>query len=249
MNNLFHKLMFPEPDDTGSGDAAPAADNAEAPANPFGDIDFTAEDEQDVQAETEQEATEQPTEEFALTFDEGLDLDDSEKGFFSEAAKEAGLSAEVASKMFSGLVRKVNENNERIAKEQEAAALAELRKSWGKSFDANARQAAQLIKTVGARRGWTVEQMNAFKNPHDMALFYDIAAATGGRLSLGTSNAVAAPKKTKEELKMDGSRVLNEFLDARRAGRINDANRLADEHHNIMKQLTGNPSQPRLLYL
>ena len=245
--------MFPEPADTGSGDAVPAAENHEtADTNPFDSIDFAAQEEQaetKEQTNEEQEEQEEPTEEFALKFDDGLDLDDSEKGFFTEAAKEAGLPSDVASKVFSGLVRKVNENNERIAKESEAQALAELRKSWGKNFDSNARQAAQLIKTVGARRGWTVEQMNAFKNPHDMALFYDIAAATGGRLSLGTSTPVSAPKKTKEELRMDGSRILNEFLDARKAGRINDANRLADEHHAIMKKLTGNPSQPRLLFL
>jgi hypothetical protein len=244
MNKIFARLMFPEPDDTGSGDTATetTADMVESTdTNPFDSIDFDKVDEQTEQADTDAEAdTDSEEEEFTLTFEDGLDLDDSEKGFFTEAAKEAGLSAEMASKMFSRLVRKVNENNERIAKETETKALTELRKAWGKNFEANARQAAQLIKSVGARRGWTAEQMNALKNPHDMAMFYDIAAATGGRLSLGINKAVAekAPL-TKEQIASEMNNTIAEYWNAKAIGDTIKMNQLSDKHMELLAAQTG----------
>lgn len=233
--------MFPEPDSTGSGDAAPAEtveDAVKEPdVNPF-DASF-ADDEP--ATETQQQPTEEQTdtEDFKLTFDDGLDLDDSEKGLFTQAAQEAGLSAEVASRVFSGLVRKVNENNERIIKERSDQALAELRKNWGKNFDANARQAAQFIKNVGARRGWTPEQMAAFKNPHDMALFYDIALATTGRLSLGANSAVPKAPKTQEQLSADLNATVVEYWGASARNDIKEMKRLSDQHMQIIEEQTG----------
>lgn len=233
--------MFPEPDNTGSGN--PTTDTtSEEPikateVNPF-DASFSDEE---PPADTQQQPSEEETdtEEFKLTFDDGLDLDDSEKSLFSEAAQEAGLSAEVASKVFSGLVRKVNANNERIIKERQDQALAELRKNWGKNFDANARQAAQFIKTVGARRGWTPEQMSAFKNPHDMALFYDIAQATTGRLSLGTNSAAPKAPRTKEQLSADLNSTIAEYWGAKSRNDTKEMKRLSDLHMEIIEAQTG----------
>lgn len=235
--------MFPEPEATGGGadvaevktDESPEADSEK---NPFDAISFDDTEETEQTDDTQEE--ESKTEDFSLSFEEGLDLDDSEKGFFSEAAQELGVSSEVASRVFSNLVRKVNENNQRIAKEKDEEAMENLRKAWGKSFSANAKQAAQLIKAVGAKRGWSTEQMNAFKNPHDMAMFYDIAMATSGRLSLGVSNAAPAKAPmTKEQAASEINTTISEYWTAQARNDTKEMRRLSDKHMELLALQTG----------
>lgn len=235
--------MFPEPEATGGGEGAPEVEaevtpEAETEKNPFDSISFDDTEETEQTDETQDE--EKESEAFTLTFEEGLDLDDSEKVFFEEAAQECGLTSEVASRVFSSLVRKVNENNARIAKERDAEAMTALRKAWGKSFNANAKQAAQLIKAVGARRGWTAEQMNAFKNPHDMAMFYDIAMATSGRLSLGVTNAAPAKAPmTKEQAATEINSTIAEYWSAQARNDTKEMRRLSDKHMELLALQTG----------
>lgn len=240
--------MFPEPDDTGSG--SPAGIETEAAPekvadNPF-DSSFSESDTEVAETATDEAKTEE-AEEFALTFEDGLDLDDSEKGFFAEAAKECGLSADVASKVFSNLVRKVNENNERMAKEQAGKDLDALRKAWGKNFTANSKQAAQLIKTVAARCGWSAERVEGLKNPADMQLFYDIAVACGGRLTLGLNNGAPAKlPKTKEQLANELHSTVVDFWAAKDRGDMAEAKRLSDLHMELFEAQTGKKGQRML---
>lgn len=140
----------------------------------------------------------------------------------------------------SELVRKVNENNEKVFKERENNALNELRKSWGKSFNANSKQAAQLIKMVGAKRGWSVDKMNSFKNANDMALFYDIASAISGRLSLGVgSSAPAKAPLTKEQLASDLNSTITAYWNAQARNDVAEMRRLSDKHMEILGAQTG----------
>lgn len=239
--------MFPEPDDTGAGSpAAETETEAKAADNPF-DSSFTESDAEATETAAEESKSEETEEEFTLTFDEGLDLDDSEKGFFTEAAKESGLPAEVASKVFCNLVRKVNENNERMAKEQADKDLDALRKAWGKNFTANSKQAAQLIKTVATRCGWSKEKVESLKNPADMQMFYDIAVASGGRLTLGLNNgAPAKMPKTKEQLATELHSTVVDFWAAKDRGDMAEAKRLSDLHMELFEAQTGKKGQRML---
>lgn len=250
MNNMHNRLMFPEPEDTGSGDAAtPETDD-------FAALDFEAVDEKaeqegmmEVPSEHEVQAETTADEgEYTLTLDEGLDLEEAEVNFFAEAAKAHGLPADTASKFVSQVVKQVNENNARAMKEEEQKAVDSLRKKWGNEYKRKLAQTASFVARVGKAAGWSKEQMEAFKNPHSMEVFHDVMRATSARLTLGASQPVyVEPKLTKAEMITKSSQVLNSFFDARRAGDYTRAQALADEHYTLQQQITGNKSCPRLL--
>lgn len=237
MNNwLYTKLMFPEPDASGGGNEAPEAEDE----NPFGNISFEEADNAEVPENEEPENEEQEEEEYSLSLEDGLDIEPEEVTIFTEAAKEHGIKADVASKMFNSLIRKVNENGTRVQKEVEQKAVADLRAKWGKDFAKNTQMATQMIATVGKRCGWTPEMMNNFKNATAMSVFYDVARATNGRLSIGVTKASAAPvKKSPEEIRKEQMRITSDFLDARRAGNWEEARKLSDMHMELAYQLTG----------
>ena len=235
MFNITRKLMYPEPEAVGGG--AESTDTAED--NPFESLSFDEVQEPDVDVVDTDEQEEQANEEFALKFEDDLGLEPEEVSFFTEAAKEHGLSPDVATKMFTDITRKVNENNERVMKSAEQKAVADLRTKWGKDFDKNTGMAMQFIATVGKRCGWSAETMNSFRNAGAISLFHDIARATNGRLSLG-ANAAAATKvqMSPAEIRTEQARITSAFLDARRAGNYEEARKLSDEHMRLSNVLT-----------
>jgi hypothetical protein len=82
--------------------------------------------------------------------------------------------------------------------------------------------------------------MNALKNPHDMQMFYDIAAATGGRLSLGINKtAPEKPKLSKEELASELNNTIAEYWTAKANGDTLAMNKLSDKHMSLLAEQTG----------
>lgn len=238
MFDIIHKpLMYPEPDATG-GAATGSTDTADDD-NPFASLSFEDVQEPDVVVAETDDQEEQTDEEYSLKFEDDLGLEPEEVSYFTEAAKAHGLSVDVATKMFTDIVRKANEHNERTTKSAEQKAVADLRSKWGKDFNKNTGMAMQFIATVGKRCGWSQDMMNSFRNAGAISVFHDIARATNGRLSLG-ANAAAATKvqMNPTEIRNEQARITSAFLDARRAGNYDEARKLSDEHLRLSNVLT-----------
>lgn len=231
--------MASEPENTGGGRTPEATDDA-TNDNPFAAMSFEAEDDESKQTDAPDSQGEETNEEYALTFEPDSGLEPEEISIFTEAAKEYGLSKDVASQMFAKITKQVNDNNARVAKEEETKSLNDLRKRWGSRFEANAKQAGQFIAKVGKQAGWSKDFIETFKNPYHMSLFYDISQATGGRLSIGAVKAAPAQKKmTPQEIRAEQKTVTDKFWEARSQGRFSEAQELAEHHALLTEQLTG----------
>lgn len=238
------RLLYPEPEDTGGGDVK-TPEETESGGNAF-DFDSPDFDKGQEDAEIQQEEQAEDSD-YALELGEELGLDASEVEIFTNAAKKHGIDSAAASGMITDFTQAINENIKRVQEERAKMEADALREQWGADFDANKRKAAALIKKVGQAAGWSVEQMNSFKNADSIRVFYDIARVMGTGRTVGLDGGAAKEvPMTKASIERELMQTVSDFWNARSSGDNELAKQLADKHHMLQMKLTGKKS-PRLL--
>lgn len=248
---MMPRLMFPEPDDTGSGGTeetpaqtqeTPATDTPETEeptSNPF-DIAFGDADGES-KSETETEEADKETADYTLGLSESDGFDADEIPMLTGLAQKHNLDAESATAFLKELnqevVRQERENEKRSFDEGTDA----LRKKWGRAFDDNVKKAGRMIQTIGSRLGWSKERMNAMLNPHDIELMSEIERMYGNSKMRGLSNpAPAAPKEmTRAEIDARRTELINIHYQARRKGDMDTMKKASDEHYELSKKISG----------
>lgn len=244
------KLMYPEPEDGGSGgapDVQPSDDNV----NVF-DFDLTeAEDTETPDTETEQNNDDEPeTDDYALDLPEDIGLDKSEVDIITAAAKKYNIDKAAASGMVTEFTKAITENTAKAQQAYAKEAEQNLRKEWGVNFDANLKKAGALIKKIGSAAGWSAEAMNSFKNADSMRVFYDIARVMGSGKTIGLNNSasVAAPPMSKAELEDAIMKCTINFYNAQSSGDAIKAKEYSDQHMELQRQFTGKKGIRMLRY-
>lgn len=244
------KLMYPEPEDGGSGgsaDVQPIDDNV----NVF-DFDLTgAEDVETPDTETGKDNNEEPeTDDYALDLPEDIGLDKSEVDIITAAAKKYNIDKTAASGMVAEFTKAITENTAKAQQAYAKEAEQALRKDWGVNFDANLKKAGALIKKIGGAAGWSAEMMNSFKNADSMRVFYDIARVMGSGKTIGLNQSVssAAPPMSKAELEDAIIKCTTNFYNAQSAGDSVKAKEYSDLHMELQRQFTGKKGIRMLRY-
>lgn len=249
---MMPRLMFPEPEDTGSGgveegateqtqatDAPDTTDSDETSRNPF-DIAFNEDDNSDGQ-EDGISSEEETNEGYVLGISKEDGFEEEEIPILTELAQKHNLDADSATSFLKGLFQEVVKKERENEKKNFEEGTDALRQKWGRSFDANVKKAGRMIQQIGSRLGWSQERMNSMLNPHDIELMSEIERMYGGSKMRGLSNpAPAAPKEmSRAEIDARRSELINIHYLARKKGDIAAMKKASDEHYELSKKISG----------
>ena len=246
---VYTRLMYPEPDDTGSGaeTVEPAAESAPAESGNVFDFDTFEESTEEVTPQAEDESVEDTDPDYALELPDDLGLEKEEVEIFTKAAKKYGISREAASGMVAEVTKAINENVKVGQEAHRAEAEKALREQWGDRFTANLKKAGELIKHVGKASGWTAEMMDSFKNAEAMRVFYDIARVMGSGKTVGLTSAPVAAPMSKSDIEREIISTVAAFWNAKDKGDRAEAQRLSDKHMELQKARYGKKGVGRIL--
>lgn len=239
MISIHTRMMYPEPETTGSGDVpTEAVDNPEVqtppeenkePENPYAAA-LASETIEDTDAGNPEEM--QQEEDFTA-FDE-LELDDAERELLMQATKNSGASAAQAAVLMKDIRNGIEARNAEQRKADDAA----LRDEWGSEYAARMSRAGALINRIAKFAEWTPEQVATLHNAKAFRLFDTLERyVNGGR----TVQPTKTPEvfKDKETLKKEAAKIASEFWNARSRGDMNLGEKLMKEHHALHKQIYG----------
>jgi hypothetical protein len=245
------KLMYPEPDDTGSGgEAVESVASESTPAEKSNVFDFDSFEESAEEPETPQsdeEETGDTDPDYELSLPDDLGLEKEEVAIFTNAAKKYGIDKEAASGMVAEVTKAINENVRQEQEAQREQAEKALREQWGERFTSNLKKAGDLVKHVGKAAGWSAELMASFKNAEAMRVFYDIARVMGSGKTVGLSAAPTAAPMSKSDLEKEIINTVTAFWNAKDKGDRAEAQRLSDKHMELQKARYGKKGTGRML--
>lgn len=178
---LRHKLLFPDPDNTGGGAPASQDDNPfNITATPPANDDKTS-----------------PAE-YALTFHDDDGISDSHRALLTEAAKAANVDAAVASSFIHEQITRLND----VQKKSAADATAALRSEWGSDFNSRCSATQQFADRLFSASGVTAEEAAMFNNPACFRVLDKLRLSMGEGKFVGSApsaTAAAAPAMSKQE--------------------------------------------------
>lgn len=239
-------LMFPEPEDTGSG-AAPATETTEQVETQDTEVQTEPQDDNpfstlfDPQEETE-EATEEEQEDdgYSLGLSKNDGFEDDEVVMLTDLCKKHNLPAESASAFLKDVYAEVDRRGKQEEKNAFQTATKQLQEKWGDNFEANARKAGTIIRQVGNRLGWSEERMKSMLNPHDVELMHEIARYMGNAGTRGLSNpAPAAKTMSAQQIDDMKKNLIMENMKARQSGDLAEMKRTSDAHYELCKKQKG----------
>lgn len=241
---IKHRLMFPEPEAAGTGDAAPEenATPAETPAEPQQTEDvnpFEAAFGEDESEEEPQMNEEESDYSLGIGADDGFD--DDEVVMLTSLCKKHNLPAESAAAFLKEVYNEADKRSKAEERENFNAATKELQDKWGADFQQNAKKAGTMIRQIGSRLGWTEEKMKAMLNPHDVEMMHEFARYVGNSVTKGLQQTapVVSKKETPAEIESRRKALILENLNARTRGDIETMKRTSDEHFELTKKLKG----------
>lgn len=264
------RLFYPEPGDTGGGEAnenggetknnaedngTPATTDNGEPAKETESSFFAEAGEGDGTPEendNEENGGEEPE---LLTFDESLKLQENEVRIISELAKKHGVKGEVMVPLFTELSSRLNENMQADAKAEDAERRRALREAWGKDYKANVKGTVDFIRAVGKARGWSEDEMKAMDTPEAFKVMNDIRLFLGTNKSFGTqSESMTSPAPvTPKDARAKMRELVDLFMQKRyqydqhaEGVTADDLNRISAEHQK-MGQIVYGKDYPRIL--
>lgn len=241
---IKHRLMFPEPEDSGSGGAAPEenATPAETPAEPQQTEDVNPFEAAFGEDDTEEEA--QQTEEDAdyslgIGADDGFD--DDEVVMLTSLCKKHNLPADSAAAFLKEVYNEADKRSKTEERQSFNAATKELQEKWGADFQQNAKKAGTMIRQIGGRLGWTEDKMKSMLNPHDIEMMHEFARYVGNSATRGLQQTapVVSKKESVEDMESRRKALILENLNARTRGDLAAMKRTSDEHFDLTKKLKG----------
>lgn len=220
MIKLHTQLLYPEPDDSGTGSTTPSTYS----------LDSVPDEPEEPQGGEVQEQTPPASaaEEYTLTFDDADNINEGYRAVLTAAAKETeGLDAATASRLFHNLTGKLNTESQRIFLEDDAALKAE----WGRDFEPRVKQTLSFMKRHFAQAGCTPEEAAMFENPRALRVMNKLMKVFSEGKAAGTGGAATAPTMSKEELIRAKTR---EIIEERKKAEPNQA-RLRELRREINK--------------
>lgn len=231
------RLMYPEPEDSGSGSAANGSEPAETSQdNSQDDIFSAALDGKPLEGNSQPETDEDSTS-YVLDVGEGHDYSDAEINIMREVGREVGIPAEQMSKAIQKMTAAFRKEEERIYNEEKAASIDALKKEWGNNFQRNIERAARVIRDMAVQFNWSNDDIESLRNAKDFKLFYQIGAKYGEAKTSG----ISAPVRTlsKEEARERNTQVIKDYFEARIKRNTEKMRSLYEEHKSLMKTVHG----------
>lgn len=221
INPTYKPLMFPEPEATGSPAPTEQQQNAPAPGGVY-DIPETV-PESAPETPTAQTETAPENAEYHLTL-EGLDEQDAPyASIMTQAAKDAGLPADAASKFIMDFTKQVNALAEQEAQEDDTA----LRKEWGRHFENKFNQTRSFMAQKFNQAGLTENERKIFASPTGFRIWNKLMGTMSEKPAI--MNQPVEPAKSRQESindyvdKMVTARASNDFAKTREyAKKINE---------------------------
>lgn len=181
INTIFrHKLLFPEPNNTGGGDSSSANDN------PF-NITATP------PADDTKGGGGAPPAEYALTFNDADGISDAHRAMFTEVARAAKIDAAAASTFVHEQITRLNDMQAKAASEATAA----LRSEWGSDFDKRCSATQTFADRLFSASGVTSDEAAMFNNPAGFRVLDKIRLSMGEGNFVGANSSATAPKPAK----------------------------------------------------
>lgn len=240
-------LMYPEPEDTGSG--APAAtENADTVETQTDDVQTDTKEDNPFSSlfDPQEEETENPAEDkqdddgYSLGLGKDDGFDDDEVVMLTDLCKKHNLPAESASAFLKDVYAEADKRGKQEEQNAFLNATKQLQEKWGDKFEANARKAGTVIRQIGNRLGWSEERMKSMLNPHDVELMHEIARYMGNSGTRGLGNPAPATKPmTSEQIDNMKKNLIMENMKARQLGNIAEMKRTSDEHFELCKKQKG----------
>lgn len=131
---------------------------------------------------------------YEIAWDEDSGLAPETQSLLSEQAKAAGLPADKAASFLNSALGKIAEAEQAALSQSDA----ELRKEWGRDYEANNKLARATARKLAQSSGLSLDDLAPLQSPKGYKLLHAIAQMTGERRAEGTHTAAPAASPDQE---------------------------------------------------